>query len=1431
MKTKTKRLINLILAFVFVFAFIIGTAFVSSKPRKVKADGGVSVVVTSDKEKVVPGGQVTITMSVALSGRTGTWAGLGLMLAPLNGEGKADMQLCNALTMVGQPTVSSDFASYTPNINNSLSSTDASTVGLVLTYSYVSGTAVPVGTNFEVSVTFNVSSAVASGNFEFGIVRARKYKVSTMPADGGRRVDDLTTDAAFVVSNKSVAVTAPSNDATLKSLSVNGDVLELKNSMSYSVKTNATSFTVVPETNDANAVVTVSNSSFSAGGYSVNLQNGKRNVEIKVTAEDKTTTRTYVLNVTSSYVRLQSLTASSNSAKASDATSVNFNEDVKTYSVTVASDATSVVLVPTVKSSYGIAFDIAVAATACTADKATVTTGNGVTVTGVKNGSSVRLTATAADGVTTYDYTVNFTVASVETGLTALTVTGEGDNKTYSPDGSQSNVAAGRYYFLLDDESNYRAKMNITPADGNAKITVNGASYNPNTVYNENSYTVTVTAEAGNTQNYTVIIAKNVVSAILTSLEISTDGTNFSDVFSDPNYNNYTFNKSYNLTEVKDNVLTFRLSATSGAVITTSANMMYTNGLYQGRLNVGVNEFKITTTSSAGNMVYTLSITLTEGITDIDNITLANLEISAGNIDGFTFDKSTYEYNVTVPYKTSSLRLTVTTKGQYAYVYTQQNGQLERNSGNRTHYTDRRLSDGNAAANTIRIYVKADNGTGASGREYVIHITRTAAEKENKLSSLTVSNGSTNYDLSPAFDPDTVTYQVIGDINNITSVNIKAVAKGKFATVTGAGTVNLGEISVSGGTAKIISVTVTPEDPNTPAMTYRIIFSQTEIELNGLYEITSIQVMGNGENYLKNFAANTHVYNLTVPYSVDRVFISVERPSLATVTGAGDKSLAVGENVFVIYATAENGTNANGALQKFTVTVTRQAALDKALLSDLQVNNETVPSFDPDVFEYSVQLPNDVTEAMIKAFSEKGEANVSIQKDGVLQSVSNSFAFCTLGLNEGERITLTITVSLNGAATPYVLRIYRASHEPELITLEVTGYALLNAEGNEVEFDPSVKEYYVQIDYGVDDITVIAEANIGSVRGAGFLNLADLFKEGLARYPWQVAVIPESGRVAVYWLYLSRKAKPDSNTNANITIEGMNSFNEKYNNFEDIYYGPYKVGPKVTSLNLNVVFDNEIGTLSPSYTVYYNGEVKYDSLTGQEEAAELRYGKNIVTVRILASDGVTYRNVVIAVQRNEAVEDLMWILICAGLGVIIVVLIIICIKRRGRRVVDAEGKAVGGAEKLTLKEEYVKLSEEQRSFFNGLKDYAMSKPDAVEKYSKFHLQILEGGTPIIKLCIRKERTVALFKIEDEQLKQMKRSGVSDGTVIRMKETELTINNAYAFDTAKEIIDLRCEQIAQHKINVKEKRKADRAAAAAAKKENEKAEKAKKEKNK
>ena len=133
-------------------------------------------------------------------------------------------------------------------------------------------------------------------------------------------------------------------------------------------------------------------------------------------------------------------------------------------------------------------------------------------------------------------------------------------------------------------------------------------------------------------------------------------------------------------------------------------------------------------------------------------------------------------------------------------------------------------------------------------------------------------------------------------------------------------------------------------------------------------------------------------------------------------------------------------------------------------------------------------------------------------------------------------------------------------------------------------------------------------------------------------------------------------------------------------------------------------------------------------------------------------------------------------------------------------------KAKAPAPRLTLDEAYEKLSSTQKKIFDTLKAYALSKDKCKEKKSTYFIVLGQSTVnPLVKLTIKKNTTVALFKMEDEYFKDIRRNAGSDGTKVKVKESEVVVGDMQALATAKEMIDLREDQIERYNDYLKEQK--------------------------
>lgn len=246
----------------------------------------------------------------------------------------------------------------------------------------------------------------------------------------------------------------------------------------------------------------------------ITVPHGNSKIVIIVTSASGETER-HIIEITMSYVRLGDLEVTVGDGSITTlGLQETFDKDTFAYTVNVPdeTDGASAKITATVLAGFGISETLALTATDCSVVSTSATSGTEFELSAIKNDATLVITATAADATTTQDYTLTFAALSTDVNVT-ITASGAVKND-YTSDTEKATENSVDYYFYLTEESVFEAALNITVADGAAvTITPDGGSaitYDDSTKANKyelGTYTVTVTAVAGNTKDYLVILA------------------------------------------------------------------------------------------------------------------------------------------------------------------------------------------------------------------------------------------------------------------------------------------------------------------------------------------------------------------------------------------------------------------------------------------------------------------------------------------------------------------------------------------------------------------------------------------------------------------------------------------------------------------------------------------------------------------------------------------------------------------------------------------------------------------------------------------------------------------------------------------------------------------------------------------------------------
>lgn len=124
---------------------------------------------------------------------------------------------------------------------------------------------------------------------------------------------------------------------------------------------------------------------------------------------------------------------------------------------------------------------------------------------------------------------------------------------------------------------------------------------------------------------------------------------------------------------------------------------------------------------------------------------------------------------------------------------------------------------------------------------------------------------------------------------------------------------------------------------------------------------------------------------------------------------------------------------------------------------------------------------------------------------------------------------------------------------------------------------------------------------------------------------------------------------------------------------------------------------------------------------------------------------------------------------------------------------DDKERVVITANVRTFSEAYDDLSEEAREMFNKVREYSLTKDNAVELKQSTGICVKRNGKQIVKLTVRRNAPVAMFYLENDMLKDFRRESDSRPK-LKVHATELTLREEADLEAAYRMVDLSVEQI-------------------------------------
>jgi hypothetical protein len=407
---------------------------------------------------------------------------------------------------------------------------------------------------------------------------------------------------------------------------------------------------------------------------------------------------------------------------------------------------------------------------------------------------------------------------------------------------------------------------------------------------------------------------------------------------------------------------------------------------------------------------------------------LSNLTISPGTLTP-AFNRTHTDYTATVANNVSFVTITPTAVSE--------NATITVNGGSPSANIPLSVGD-----TRITIVVTAQDGI--TQATYTIIVTRVS--NDATLSTLTISSGT----LAPAFASGTLSYTA-SVANSVTSVTVTPTVTETHATVTGAGNIplNIGD--------NIIHIVVTAQD-GTTQVTYTITVTRVSNDAT----LSSLTISSG--TLTPSFASGTLSYTASVANSVTSVTVTpTVTEAHATVTGAGNINLNIGDNIISIVVTAQDGTTR----VTYTITVNRAQSSD-ASLSNLTISSGTLtPAFSSNNYSYSDNVSNSVTSVTVIPTVHDSTATVMVNSISVASGQPSG----NINLNVGSN-TITVMVTAHDGTTqqPYSITVNKAapssSSDASLSNLTISSGTLVPS------FSSTTYNYTDSVANGVTSITV-----------------------------------------------------------------------------------------------------------------------------------------------------------------------------------------------------------------------------------------------------------------------------------------------------------------------------------------------------------------------
>ena len=438
------------------------------------------------------------------------------------------------------------------------------------------------------------------------------------------------------------------------------------------------------------------------------------------------------------------------------------------------------------------------------------------------------------------------------------------------------------------------------------------------------------------------------------------------------------------------------------------------------------------------------------------------------------------------------------------------------------------------------------------------------------------------------------------------------------------------EAGDSTGTLPGCIVTLTPASAKSVAITNAPILSSNN-------NLSALSV--SGYTLSPTFSSGTTSYTLSanVPYTQSTITVNATKEdSAASISGAGSRSLSVGNNTINVVVTAENGTS-----KTYTITITRDtdttppppAQSSDATLKSLNISGYTLtPSFNKNTTNYSITVAESI----------KGLSVTAVPTDSKATAVVSGNSGWGSGTNN---ITIKVTAE-NGSVKTYIVTVKRPGDTDSNKNKSSNNYLKeLSVKHFSMNFNKNTNNYSITVPYEIDklDLTAKSEDSKAKVEIIGNKD----FKVDEINVV-EVRVTAEDGSLRVYTLNVTRSSIVSKTKLTSLEVKD-HQISPKFDPDKDVY--SLTVPSSVT--NLEIIYK----------TADKDAKV---TITGDKD---LRVGNNVVIVKVTDNNGFT-RIYLINVEREVATTILglnpFLFFSCLGLLLLGIILLILLLFKRKR---------------------------------------------------------------------------------------------------------------------------------------------------------------------